>query len=145
MKLLKIAPRFAEYVPDRLEPGVLYISQRFRTCSHLCCCGCGEEVVTPLSEAEWKLTRQGELVSLWPSVGNWDYACQSHYVIECNQVRWAGRMSKRDIARVKQRDRFDLETMVARRRPVRSLTARVYERCSRLVARVGHFIAQFFR
>ncbi len=145
MKLLRITPRFVQYVPDRLEPGVLYISERFRTCSHLCCCGCGEEVVTPLSEAEWKLTRQGELVSLWPSVGNWDYACQSHYVIERNQVRWAGRMSTRDIARVKQRDELDLQRMVASQRPVRSQPGWLHGHWNRAKTRVRAFVERLLQ
>jgi len=114
MKFDKIRPQFVEYIPDRLEEGVLYISERFRICTHKCCCGCGEEVVTPLSPAEWQLTREGNLVSLWPSVGNWDYACRSHYVIRRNHVVRAPPMTERQIARVKQRDFADLSRLIAR-------------------------------
>ena len=113
MRLAKIRPKFVEFIPDRLEEGVLYISERFRTCSHKCCCGCGEEVVTPLSVAEWRLTRESDLASLWPSVGNWDYTCRSHYVIQRNQVKWAATMTNKQIARVRQRDASDLARMVA--------------------------------
>jgi hypothetical protein len=113
MRLQHIRPVFVEYIPDKLESGVLYISERFRTCSHLCCCGCGEEVVTPLSRAEWQLSREGGFVSLWPSIGNWDYRCRSHYVIRRNKVKWAGAMSARQVALVKQRDRADLISMIA--------------------------------
>lgn len=112
MRITNIRPWFVEYIPDHLEDGVLYISERFRTCSHKCCCGCDEEVVTPLSPAEWRLTKEGDSVSLWPSVGNWDYACRSHYVISRNQVKWAAAMNSRQIARVKQRDAADLNRMV---------------------------------
>jgi hypothetical protein len=112
MRITNIRPRFVEYIPDQLEDGVLYISERFRTCSHNCCCGCGEEVVTPLSPAEWRLTKEGNSVSLWPSVGNWDYACRSHYVISRNQVKWAAAMNSKQIARVQQRDLADLNRMV---------------------------------
>ncbi|MBW8363366.1 MAG: hypothetical protein K0M39_02285 [Rhizobium sp.] len=108
-------PKFVEFIPDNLEEGVLYISERFRTCSHKCCCGCGEEVVTPLSPAEWRLTSEGELVSLWPSVGNWDYACRSHYFIERNKVRWARAMTTKQIDRVQRRDAADLAKMMSRR------------------------------
>jgi hypothetical protein len=113
VRVAKIRPSFVEFIPDELEEGVLYVSVRYKTCSHKCCCGCGEEVVTPLSPAEWKLTRQGDMVSLWPSIGNWDYACRSHYVIEHNQVRWAASMSARQIASVQRRDAADLERMVS--------------------------------
>ncbi len=113
MKIDRIRPTFVEAIPDRLEEGVLYISERFRICSHKCCCGCGEEVITPLSLAEWKLTREGDLVSLWPSVGNWDYACRSHYVIRGNRVIEAPPMTERQITRVHEQDATDLARMVA--------------------------------
>lgn len=112
MRQTYLKPSFVEFVPDHLEEGVLYISERFRTCSHNCCCGCGEEVVLPLSPAEWQLSRDGEAVSLWPSVGNWDYGCKSHYIIRRNQVRWAGSMTAYQIKRVKQRDDLALRSQV---------------------------------
>lgn len=112
MRQTHLKPSFVEFIPDHLEDGVLYISERFRTSSHKCCCGCGEEVVLPLSPAEWQLSRDGDAVSLWPSVGNWDYGCKSHYVIRRNQVRWAGSMTAHQIKRVKQRDEFALRSQV---------------------------------
>ena len=113
MKVNTIQPIFVEFIPDDLEEGILYVSERFRTCSHKCFCGCGEEVVTPLSRAEWRLTREGGLVSLWPSVGNWDYACRSHYIVRRNQVKWAATMTTTQIERVQRRDVADLAKMVA--------------------------------
>jgi hypothetical protein len=113
MRVSHIRPLFVEFIPDHLEEGILYISQRYRTCSHLCCCGCGEEVVTPLSPAEWSVKREGDTVSLWPSIGNWDYACRSHYVIRQNRVRWAGQMTTKQIERVQRRDAADLAKMTA--------------------------------
>lgn len=115
MRTNHIRPLFVEFIPEHLEEGVLYISQRYRTCSHKCCCGCSEEVVTPLSPSEWELTREGDVVSLWPSVGNWEYACRSHYVIQRNRVRWAGPMTARQVANVKRRDAADIARMVAQR------------------------------
>ena len=112
MRQTHLKPSFVEFIPDHLEDGVLYISERFRTCSHKCCCGCNEEVVLPLSPAEWQLCRDGDAISLWPSVGNWDYACKSHYVIRRNQVRWAGSMTAHQIKRVKQRDELALRRQV---------------------------------
>lgn len=109
----QVRPHFVDFIPELLEEGGLYISERFRTCSHKCFCGCGEEVVTPMSLAEWQLTREGDLVSLWPSVGNWDYACRSHYVIRRNQVLWAGAMTVKQISRARKRDLEDIAQMVA--------------------------------
>lgn len=115
MRANDIRPRFVEFIPEHLEEGVLYVSERYRTCSHRCCCGCGEEVVTPLSPSEWKLMREGDLISLWPSVGNWEYACRSHYVIRRNRVKWAAAMTARQVANVQRRDAADLARMIAQR------------------------------
>ena len=91
-------------MPDSLDEGVLYISLRFATVLHLCCCGCGNEVVTPLDPADWHLTFDGRSVSLMPSIGNWSFECQSHYWVSRNQVRWARQLSSREIRRVRVRD-----------------------------------------
>ena len=74
--------RFVEFMPERLESDVIYVSTRFSLVSHMCACGCGEEVVTPLSSREWQLIYDGESVSLFPSIGNWKFQCRSHYWIE---------------------------------------------------------------
>ncbi|MFB9982547.1 DUF6527 family protein [Mesorhizobium kowhaii] len=51
----RLQPRFVDYIPDDVEAGVLYVSRRFSTATHLCCCGCGREVVTPLNPAKWSI------------------------------------------------------------------------------------------
>ncbi|BBB70169.1 hypothetical protein UNDYM_5916 (plasmid) [Undibacterium sp. YM2] len=112
MRLVAIRPKYVQHVPDQLEEGVLYISERFRICSHLCACGCKEEVVTPLSHAEWHLFKEGELVSLLPSIGNWNYDCKSHYFIEHNGIRWLPKLSAQRIKRVQQKDALDLKRML---------------------------------
>jgi hypothetical protein len=112
-RLSRIQHRFVDFIPERLEEGVLYVSRRYRTASHLCCCGCGLEVVTPLNEAKWQATERDGGVWLRPSVGNWSFPCQSHYWIDGGRVRWAGRMSADDIAGVRRRDRRDADRLVA--------------------------------
>ncbi len=76
-------------MPEKLEPGIIYISLRFGLVSHSCCCGCGNEVVTPLAPSGWELRYNGETVSLWPSIGNWGLPCRSHYIIARSTVEWA--------------------------------------------------------
>lgn len=78
--------RFVESVPTALDAGILYISVTYGTVIHSCCCGCGEEIVTPLTPEGWKINYDGETISLWPSVGNWKLPCRSHYVIDRNRV-----------------------------------------------------------
>lgn len=107
----RIQPEFVEYIPERLNPDILYISRRFSTAAHLCCCGCGSEVVTPLNPAKWRLIERGGKVSLTPSVGNWSLPCQSHYWISGNAVHFAPGMPPAVIAAVKARDRRDVKEL----------------------------------
>jgi hypothetical protein len=108
-KLHRLEPVFVDTIPAELESGRLYISKRYRTAAHRCCCGCGLEVVTPLNPAKWRLTEEGATVSLYPSVGNWSFPCQSHYWIERNHVRWARSMSQWQIGQVRRRDQAAAE------------------------------------
>jgi len=93
-----------EYIPERLEEGILYISEKYGTATHKCCCGCDEEVVTPLNPTDWSLKMEGNLATLDPSIGNWSFACRSHYWIRRGQVIWAASMTQRQIERVRAFD-----------------------------------------
>ena len=86
---MNLRPEFVEYMPEEIKEEILYISIPFGTMIHKCGCRCGEEVVTPLGPAEWKFTYDGKTVSVYPSVGNWNFTCRSHYWIDRSQVRWA--------------------------------------------------------
>ena len=91
--------QFVDYMPEVINKGVLYVSMRYTVVIHLCACGCGEKVVTPLSPNDWKLTFDGESISLYPSIGNWEFPCQSHYWIKNNQVvhahKWIDKPKKK--------------------------------------------------
>jgi hypothetical protein len=104
-----LEPVFVEFIPAEIEPGKLYISITYATASHLCACACGERVVTPFSPADWRLTFDGETVSLYPSIGNWAQKCRSHYWIRENQIVWGGALSDSKIAAARTRDRQDTE------------------------------------
>ena len=101
----KLEHRFVQFIPETLEAGVLYISLEFCTASHRCCCGCGEEVATPLSPVAWRMTFDGESVSLWPSIGSWTLKCRSHYVIGHGQVHAAPPWSNAQVEAEQRRDR----------------------------------------
>jgi hypothetical protein len=113
MKTKTIRPMFVTQFPAVFEQGVLYVSEEFDTAGHLCCCGCGEKVITPLNPAKWSLRKEDGTVSLSPSIGNWNYACKSHYIITKNKVIEAGQLDARKIAAVQKRDRRDMERYVA--------------------------------
>lgn len=98
---------FVKSVPDRLEAGMVYVSMEYASAVHLCCCGCGSEIVTPLSPKDWKLTFDGESISLHPSIGNWSFPCRSHYWIKSDRVRWAGDMTHDEIWEGREYDRWN--------------------------------------
>ncbi|WP_436278215.1 DUF6527 family protein [Nevskia ramosa] len=97
--------RFVRNVPRELEPGVLYISMEYATAVHSCCCGCGDRVVTPFTPTDWRMTFDGESISLHPSVGNWNQKCRSHYVIQRNRVLEASSWSDAQIEAERRRDK----------------------------------------
>ena len=92
-----LQPEFVEFVPKTLQNGVLYISRKYKTASHLCCCGCGSKVVTPLNPSGWELATRGAVVSLNPSIGNWSLPCKSHYWVQDSQIKWARQWSQNQI------------------------------------------------
>lgn len=98
--------KFVEFIPKILEEGTVYVSMEFGTAVHKCCCGCGNEVVTPLTPTDWQLTYDGESISLDPSIGNWSFPCQSHYFIKRNQVVWAKKWTKSQIEAGRKYDRI---------------------------------------
>lgn len=96
---------FVEFIPETLQEGMIYISIRFATVSHLCVCGCKNKVVTPLQPTDWQLIFDGKTISLYPSIGNWSFACRSHYWIRKNRVRWAEQWSQELIEAGRAMDR----------------------------------------
>ncbi|WP_431357905.1 DUF6527 family protein [Sphingomonas alba] len=75
-----------ERLPKVLEPGIIYFSERFRVAAHLCACGCGERVITPIGNIDWSLDESSRGPSLYPSIGNWNLPCRSHYWIRDGRV-----------------------------------------------------------
>lgn len=96
--------KFIELVPDVLEEGVLYISIEYCSAIHKCVCGCGNEVVTPLSPTDRKLIFDGKTVSLKPSIGNWNFECKSHYWIEKSAVKHARKWKDWEIDEGRKKD-----------------------------------------
>lgn len=100
----ELSCEFVITIPDKLAAGTLYVSMEYATVVHRCCCGCGNEVVTPLSPTDWKLTYDGEGISLHPSIGNWSFKCRSHYWIRGSAVQWAGPMTDDEIRKGREQD-----------------------------------------
>lgn len=94
-----------DFIPEQLKEGILYISEPYKTAAHKCCCGCGEEVITPLNLTDWKVKIQGNRVTLHPSIGNWSFACRSHYWIRNGEIVWSYQMSEKEIQRGRNHDK----------------------------------------
>jgi hypothetical protein len=104
---MKLAHKFVKNIPEKIENGIIYISMEYSTAIHKCCCGCGNEVVTPFSPTDWKLTFDGKTISLYPSIGNWSFGCRSHYWIINSEVKWAYKWNKKQIERGRQKDELN--------------------------------------
>lgn len=96
-KLKRLELHRVDEMPAILELGRLYVSESFGTAAHLCACGCGSKVRTPLGPTEWAVRETEGGVTLWPSVGNWQKACRSHYVIENGDVVWCAPWSEASV------------------------------------------------
>ena len=95
---MKFELRRVRFLPKELKPCVLYVSEEFEIAAHLCACGCGAKIRTPLGATEWSVEETESGPSLSPSVGNWQEGCQSHYWIERGKVRWAPKWNEQEIA-----------------------------------------------
>jgi len=131
----KLQLKFVDCMPRPLEDEVIYVSIRFGIVSHNCCCGCGNEVVLNLSWKGWQLTYDGESISLYPSIGNWNFKCRSHYWIIQNEVRWAESWSDEKIKKILEREgRVDIQepssdSKVNRKSGKKSIWARITRQC----------------
>ena len=85
------------YLPKDLAPGKMYYSEEYGVAGHLCACGCGTKVVTPINPSAWSLSERDGLPTLWPSVGNWQLACRSHYIITNGVIPWASQLCDTEI------------------------------------------------
>lgn len=101
------------FMPKILEPGVLYLSDEFGTAAHLCACGCGAKVRTPIGPTEWSIKEQTGGPSLWPSIGNWQRPCRSHYVITKGEVAWASSWSDSQVRAGRSREQQSREAHFA--------------------------------
>jgi hypothetical protein len=95
MKTERLVVKEVVHIGDRskLEHGVLYLSRRFNLAIHLCACGeCRWETVTPLNEpgenSGWTFTEGPNGPTLYPSIGNQQFPCKSHYWVTDGKIVW---------------------------------------------------------
>ena len=68
-----------EFIPETLESGVLYYSEKHKTASHLCACGCGQNIAIPIKKGEWSIISK-EPLTIAPSLHH-RIQCKAHYTI----------------------------------------------------------------
>lgn len=119
-------------MPAQLEPGVLYVSEVFETAAHLCACGCGSKVRTPLGPTEWRFTNDLGGPSLDPSIGNWQRPCKAHYWIQNGRVAWSRQWSPSQIAEGRASEQLRRERYYAELNPG-SWWARLWRRLRSLL------------
>jgi hypothetical protein len=98
-----------DYMPSIFEQGVLYVSNEYQIAGHLCACGCGQKVWTPLGPVDWSVMMDKKGPSMRPSIGNGQLNCKSHYVIRNGSVLWCNAITDEDT-------KFDLNAANIRRR-----------------------------
>lgn len=103
---MEIDLEYVHYMPKQLMPGVLYVSREFKTAAHLCACGCGSKVRTPLTPTEWRLTVSKRGPTLTPSIGNWQLECRSHYWIQDGDFVWSNQWTETQIEKGRQNEDF---------------------------------------
>ncbi|MES2674359.1 MAG: DUF6527 family protein [Pseudomonadota bacterium] len=91
-------------MPKELASGVLYVSKEFNTAAHLCACGCGAKVRTPLTPTEWTLTLSQPGPTLIPSIGSWQLPCKSHYWITDGEISWSTQWTNEQIIRGRKQE-----------------------------------------
>lgn len=81
-------PKYVDTIPEILEPGIIYISEKFKVAIHLCACGCGRQTVTPFNQ--WNLKELNGNITLRPSIGNFsgEKPYHAHYYITNNKIEW---------------------------------------------------------
>ncbi len=116
---MKIEVQRIHYMPKDLKLGVLYVSDEFGIAAHLCPCGCGSKIRTPLGPIDWTLEETHNGPTLKPSVGNWQIPCQSHYWITEGKIEWSTKWTSDQIAagyRAEEARRSDYYTALDRKR-----------------------------
>ena len=119
-------------MPKELRPGVLYVAEEFGAAAHLCACGCGVKVRTPLGPVDWTLIVTARGPTIRPSIGNWQFPCQSHYWIVDGTVLWSDPWTPEEIAagrngeRLRAQSYFEARADERARRSLRGRARRLW-------------------
>lgn len=116
MMIERIRLEAVEFMPAQLELGVLYVSEKYRTAAHLCACGCGEKVRTQLGDLGWRLIKGRSGPTLYPSIGNWQKPCRSHYYIRNGRILWQGAWTDEEVLEGRRAEEMRRDTYIQAQR-----------------------------
>ena len=88
---MKLEPTFVDSLPKQggeMQEGRLYLSIKEMTASHLCACGCGRIVETPLGRDGWSLLLSEGNITIRPAIKSIVSGCGAKYNITNNLVQW---------------------------------------------------------
>ncbi|HEU4608271.1 MAG TPA: DUF6527 family protein, partial [Chitinophagaceae bacterium] len=85
----------------KAEGGWLYLITRYAAQQKRGRIKYGNKVVTPII---LRLTFDGKSVSLYPSVGNWNFPCKSNYWIKKNVIEHSYSWSYKEIENERKKD-----------------------------------------
>ncbi len=131
-KLERIKLARVQYIPKNPEPGILYVAEEFGAAVHLCACGCGLKVSTPLGPVGWTLEESADGPTLSPSIGNWQQPCRTHYWIREGRILWAGGWTPAMVAAGQRAEEQRRRVYFESRRPSRTRLQQLWRWFSRL-------------
>lgn len=105
MTQVRFKQEMVDSIPEVLSAHTLYVTADQDVAAHLCACGCGREVITPLSPTDWSVSFGRGGATVLPSIGNWAFPCRSHYFIRNGTVDWELGMSDKAIEQGRRRDK----------------------------------------
>src|SRR5262245_22120649 len=126
-------------MPKMLEPGILYVSEEYGAAAHLCACGCGAKVRTPLGPEQWRLYETKNGPTLSPSVGNWQQECRSHYMIIRGEIRWYPSWTSTQVEAGRRDEQDRMRAHFTRLAVERLLTAAAPERAAEVSSLVSKY------
>lgn len=125
-----------ERIPTELSPGVIYHNVEFELAALRCACGCGHRITLLVPDGH-RISVEGSVPSITPSILVADAPCHSHFFITYGQVEWLQAFSPSQAEAVMQRQ-------VARHVSADRASRSWWERGRRTVLRVTGRIMRFF-
>lgn len=123
-----------EFIPKVLESEILYVSERFKVAAHLCPCGCGTKIVTPLGACEWSFSVKRRRPTLDPSIGNWQIPCRSHYWIRNGRIEWSHAWTEEEVQTGRNKEQARRELYYQEKN---SQKPSVWKRLKKWISKIG--------